>query len=210
MKKALCGFLSACLLLLTGCGNSVWDEPVLESGEEPVFSKGCELVALDEAGIIERAKTILCGTVTKKAYPDRVIPAEGERESDVEPCTIAYMTVTEVLKGAVQVGEEIPVLLNGNGITYIDGNIQDSGGYFQVGDTLLLFMNQMDDAAYKQCLRRQYARDKRPPYTPCSLTRGIFWLGEDGTLLHERNTTRLGLFTDCKTVEEMKEKYPFG
>ena len=210
MKKAGCIALILFVLLFSGCGDSVWDEPVLESGAMPDYSRGCIFSYDDEAQLMQKTATVICGTVTKKAYPDLVtgVGPNGEA-TDTEPCTIAYITVTESLKGALKTGDRISVLLLGNGITYIDGNLQESGGYFQVGDTLLLFLKQAEADPYKQHCAEQYARDKMIPYNLSSY-QGVFWLGEDGALQHGRNTSGHGLFTDCATVEELKEKHGFA
>ena len=208
MKKMWCLLLVLSLFLLSGCGDSVWDEPVLEAGEKPLSVHTQVTIApYTEEPIIAHCDAIVRGTVTKKAYPDLVtfVNDDGVVE-EVLPCTIDYITVTECLKGELKAGDQISLWRYGNGITHIDGTLTDFGGdYFKVDEEVLLFLEQAKEEFYKKYNAKQYARDKMIPYF--TAYQATYWVDEDGTLLHERNTSGYSLFTDCRTVEEMKEKY---
>ena len=190
-----------CLLptLLCGCRNKY---PV------PDFPL-CQMVTIelyeDEAQILEHFPNLILGKVKKVKRIAKPNPIENR----LPVKTFTYIQVERTLKGDIPENKTIIVSLDGDGENYMRSDIQNSGGYYAEGDTALLFLSELSEsgkANYKEEYRKQYRKDRLFPYGTHSM-QGRFWVDEEGNILHERNISNVGLFTDCATVDELAEKY---
>ncbi len=189
-----------CLLpiLLCGCRNKY---PV------PDFPVGIlqDALPLTETELLERCPIIVQGKVKKVIR----VAKPKEYQGPLAVTTLVYIRIERTLKGDVTEQSTILISLDGDGENYTTNLVSASGGYYSKGDITLLFLQKPTEdqiTNFKKDYPRQYRKYKLSPYN-CNAWQGRFWLDEEGNILHERNISKWGLFTDCATVDELAEKY---
>ena len=198
-----------CLLstLLCSC-NDVHKEP-----SQPICVLYDDFLCYDEQELINASKDIIVGTVTKIEILYNKKEDDNEQLKRGTPQQFSHITVLHSLRGTVPNNKEIVVPLDGDGKTYIVSNINRVGGYFEKGDRVLLFLNKRSEETWssmKEHYPKYYQKTKKFKKTlrvPISYYQSIYRLDEEGNILHERNNSNMGLFTDCATVDELAEKY---
>lgn len=201
MKKAIIHVSILSLLFslaLGGCSKPVDSD---ESGEEITYIQSSVFI-YDEQELIDMASFIIQGTVSKVEQLELVLDEDGQPE----PSTFAYVHVENSLKGGILEGNTIIVLLEGDGKTVIINDLEESGGYFEQGDNVLLFLTKRDtnDAVYKEYNPERYNLDKQGPYILVSYCQGRFWLNNANKIQHGKNKTAYGLFRHLKSLEELE------
>ena len=197
-----------CLLALFLCGCS-------SENVEPITSILDDFSCYDEQGLIDASDVIVVGTVIKTEiiYTYNGEDYEDERLKKGRPNQFSHIEVTRTLQGSVPENDKIVVPLAGDGKTYSVDNFKTIGGYFEKGDRVLLFLKNVDDEYWvnlKEYHPKYYRKTKKykdSQRTISNLSQSIFWLDEEGNMLHDLNKSNIALFTDCATVDELVEKY---
>ena len=202
MKHKLCfkviGLVCLLSILLCSCGNKL---PVPDSPVDVLQ----DTLSITETEMLECYPIIVQGEVEKVIH----VAKPEEYQGHLAVTTLVLIRIERTLKGDITEQSTILISLDGDGENYITSLVSASGGYYSKGDITLLFLQKPTEAQitnFKKNYPKQYRKYKQTPYI-CNAWQGRFWLDEEGNILHERNVSKRGLFTDCATVDELVEKY---
>ena len=121
--------------------------------------------------------------------------------NETEDYNTATIKVKDCLKGFLQADEEVKIIERGDGFTRISKYVENSGGYLNKNDQVLLFISR--DEKYIEKFSQIY-NGENMPYT--YHYQGKYWIDDDKIISKIKSKTDShNLFKDCKRVNDIKQ-----